>query len=127
MKTYDINVTREGKWWMIEIPEIDGLTQARRVSEIEDMARSFIAVDTDTPISEVAIRVGGIKVGELGDIAARARRIVKKREEIEAAAVVAQRDLAELARALTEAEVPVRDSATLLDVSPQRVSQLSNV
>src|SRR5665647_2131575 len=36
MKTYDITVTREGKWWMVAVPAIDGLTQARRLSEIRD-------------------------------------------------------------------------------------------
>jgi hypothetical protein len=29
---------------MIRIPEIDGLTQARHPGEIDDMARSYIAV-----------------------------------------------------------------------------------
>ncbi|WP_457149766.1 HicB family toxin-antitoxin system [Mycobacteroides abscessus] len=126
MKTYNINVVRDGKWWMVEIPEIDGLTQARRISEIEDMARSFIAVDTNTPISEVAVKIAKVKVGDLGDVAPRARKIVAERTAAEAAAAAALEDLTALARALTEAQVPVRDSATLLDVSPQRVSQLSN-
>ena len=34
-------------------PEIDELTQARHVSETEDMARSFIAVSTEAPIADV--------------------------------------------------------------------------
>lgn len=126
MKTYNINVVRDGKWWMVEIPEIDGLTQARRISEIEDMARSFIAVDTNTPISEVAVKIAKVKIGDLGDVAPRARKIVAERTAAEAAAAAALEDLTALARALTEAQVPVRDSAALLDISPQRVSQLSN-
>lgn len=126
MKTYNINVVRDGKWWMVEIPEIDGLTQARRISEIEDMARSFIAVDTNTPISEVAVKIAKVKIGDLGDVAPRARKIVAERTAAEAAAATALEDLTALVRALTIAQVPVRDSAALLDVSPQRVSQLSN-
>ena len=31
--TYDVVVTREDRWWMIAVPAIDGLTQARRVTE----------------------------------------------------------------------------------------------
>jgi hypothetical protein len=53
MLTYDIEVTRDGKWWMIHIPVLDGLTQARFPGEIEDMARDYIAVTTDTPIEEI--------------------------------------------------------------------------
>ena len=41
---------------MIHIPALDGLTQARFPEEIEDMARSHIALVTDTPIEDVAVR-----------------------------------------------------------------------
>jgi hypothetical protein len=54
---FDIEVTRDGSWWLIRIPEIDGLAQARRRSEVELMARSCIAVSTGIPIVYVAVRV----------------------------------------------------------------------
>jgi hypothetical protein len=57
LRQYDVEVTRDGRWWMIHIPELDGLTQARNEGEIEEMARDFIAVTTDTPIAEVGVRV----------------------------------------------------------------------
>jgi hypothetical protein len=47
MKIYTVRVAREGKWWMVHVPEIDGLTQARRCSEVAEMARSLIAVSLD--------------------------------------------------------------------------------
>ena len=56
MPTYDIEVTRDGRWWMVHIPALDGLTQARFPEEIEDMARSYIALVTDTRIENVAVR-----------------------------------------------------------------------
>ncbi|MBA0046300.1 hypothetical protein [Mycobacteroides sp. LB1] len=56
MHTYDIQVTRDGKWWMIHVPEIDQLTQARSQGEVEEMARGLIAVHQDVPIDEVAVR-----------------------------------------------------------------------
>jgi hypothetical protein len=56
MATYGIEVTREGRWWMIHIPEIDGLPQARYPGEIERLARSYIAVTTGAPIEEIHLR-----------------------------------------------------------------------
>lgn len=57
MRTYDIQVTRDGKWWMINVPAIDQLTQARNEGEVEDMARDLIAVHQDIPIEEVAVQI----------------------------------------------------------------------
>lgn len=34
MHTYEIEVYRDGRWHMIRIPELDGLTQARHPDEI---------------------------------------------------------------------------------------------
>jgi hypothetical protein len=42
---------------MIRIPELDGLTQARWPGEIGRMARSYIAVSTDQPVRDIAVRV----------------------------------------------------------------------
>ena len=35
MSEYKIEVERDGRWWMISVPEIEQLTQARRIDEIE--------------------------------------------------------------------------------------------
>lgn len=50
-------MTRDGKWWMINVPEIDQLTQARNEGEVEEMARDLIAVHQDVPIEEVAVQI----------------------------------------------------------------------
>jgi hypothetical protein len=42
---------------MVHIPAIDGLTQARYPGEVEDMARSYIAVETGIPIADIEVRV----------------------------------------------------------------------
>jgi len=54
--TCEVEVYGDDRWYMIRIPELDGLTQARHPGEIEDMARSYIAVSTDQPIDTVAVR-----------------------------------------------------------------------
>jgi predicted RNase H-like HicB family nuclease len=54
-REYKIQIEREGRWWMVHIPELDGLTQARHLSEAELMAREWIAVSTGTPISDISL------------------------------------------------------------------------
>lgn len=126
-REYKIQIEREGRWWMVHIPELDGLTQARRLSEAELMAREWIAVSTGTPISDISVDVAGITVPGVGfEISARARRVEAARRAAVEAHETAQREAADYARALTNASVPVRDTAELLHVAPQRVSQLTS-
>jgi hypothetical protein len=126
MHEYDVEVTRDGRWWMIHVPEIGQLTQARRIGEIVPMAESLIAISTDRPLTAIKAQVASIDVPGLGDIAARAAAIEAARNAAAQAAETAQHDAADYARALAKAGVPVRDTAELLHVSPQRVSQLDN-
>ena len=125
MHEYKVEVVRDGRWWMIHVPEIDGLTQARRVDEIEDMARSLIAISTDTPLSDVSIHVASVTVAGIGDIAGTAHRIENLRREAEELETKAADAAKRYAQDLSRLGVPVRDTATLLGVSPQRISQLA--
>jgi hypothetical protein len=125
MSEYKIEVERDGRWWMISVPEIEQLTQARRIDEIEDMARSLIAVSTDQPISDITVRIANICVNGVDVLegAAQVTRLRHHAVEVEKSAVAASTDFA---TRLTKANVPVRDIAALIDVSPQRISQLTN-
>jgi hypothetical protein len=55
MSSFDIDVTRDGGWWMVHIPELGGLTQARFPREVELTAREYIAVTTGTPLDQLAV------------------------------------------------------------------------
>jgi hypothetical protein len=55
MSSCRIDVTREGEWWMVSIPEIGGLTQARHLGEAPMMAREYIAATLDMPLDEVSV------------------------------------------------------------------------
>lgn len=55
-RIFDITVTREGNWWMVAIPELDGLTQARTEDEAPLMAREYIAVTLGVPVDQVEVR-----------------------------------------------------------------------
>lgn len=126
MTRYRVEVTRDGRWWMISVPEIDQITQARRISEIDEMARSLISLMADEPLNEVELDIVGITVPGVGDIQRSAQELVHMREEAAIAAQKAQQRSASFVRQLTEAGIPVRDAGELLGLSPQRISQLSS-
>ena len=123
MKTYDITVTREGKWWMIDVPAIDGLTQARRLSEIKTMAVSLIAVTLDVPASKVAVNVVAMNV-EGTDLVQQRRQIDAERAAAKGAELKAAAMTVDLVRKLDADHVPLRDIGEVLGVSFQRVHQL---
>ena len=126
MHQYKVEITRDGRWWMVHIPEIDGLTQARRIGEAEQMAREFIALETSTPITQVMVTIASITVPRLGDIQEPAADIRDLRDVARKAEVAFADATKRYAKRATRAGIPVRDIAELLGVSPQRVSQLAN-
>ncbi|HEY5852606.1 MAG TPA: HicB family toxin-antitoxin system [Aldersonia sp.] len=123
-KTYEVTVTREGKWWMVAVPAIDGLTQARRLADTEQMARELIALEENLALDDVAVTVH-VRLVEGGeDLADRVSEIKKDRAAAERAKSRAAEATQQLAHELVEAEVPVRDIGALLELSYQRVNQL---
>jgi predicted XRE-type DNA-binding protein len=123
VKTYEVTVSRDDRWWMVAVPELGGVTQARRLDEVERMAREYIAVSTDVPLSKVAVEVAGIEAD--GQDLLEAKTLVdglrRRAKDLEALVAELTR---EVASALTDASVPVRDVSSVLGVSHQRVSQL---
>lgn len=124
MRTFDALVTREGKWWMIGLPQIDGLTQARRLSEAELMAREFVASSLDLPLSDVAVRIELDVVGDVRGISETVASIRKERSEAQALESDAARSATLLAKQLVAENVPLRDVGTVLGISYQRAHQL---
>jgi hypothetical protein len=126
MREYKIEVNREGRWWIINVPEIDQITQARRVSEIEDMARSLIAISTDQPLSEIAVHIANICV-DGADVLEPAAQVARLRHQAASVERLALAAAGTFASRLTKADIPVRDIAALIHVSPQRISQLARL
>jgi hypothetical protein len=125
---YKVEVQRGGKWWMIHVPDIDGLTQARRLSEVNDMARSLIAISTDTKLEDVAVEIIAIRMesGQIRELRGLTEDIQNRRTQLRQLEEELLRDSREFAYYLHAEGVPVRDIGELLGVTPQRVSQLLN-
>lgn len=57
MEQFTATAHREGNWWVIEIPELGQATQARKATDIDEMARDLIAVMRNVDPSEVQVAV----------------------------------------------------------------------
>jgi hypothetical protein len=125
MTTYNITATREGKWWMIDVPAIGGLTQARRLSEIKNMAVSLIAITLDVPASQVGVKIVAMIVDGT-DLVERRQQIDIEREAARQAERKVAALMADLVRKLNADHVPLRDIGEAVGVSFQRVHQLLN-
>lgn len=119
-KTYSVKAGRSGKWWWIEIPEVDmGFTQAKTFREVPTMAREVISLLLKVPEDsfDVAVQIQGEEA-----------ELVAKVEKFEAAAEAAQRaaelEKRKVIKALQARGLSVRDVAELLHVSRSWVSVL---
>ncbi|MDZ5447780.1 hypothetical protein U2F26_34610 [Micromonospora sp. 4G57] len=116
---YTVRCARSGAWWAITVPEIKGVfSQARRLDQVEGMAREAIALmlDVDPHSFDVDVQPD---LPEEVTRARKARSALRKAEESADEATVTA------ARALLAKGYTVRDAGALLGISPQRVSQLA--
>jgi predicted RNase H-like HicB family nuclease len=114
---------RDGSWWAIRVPELRGVySQARRLADVEAMARDAIAL-----VNEVAPDSFDIKVEPVLDD--EATRLVEQaragRVDAERAARRASEQLRAAVDRLVSAGLTVRDIAHLLGLSHQRVAQVA--
>ncbi len=124
MKRFEVDVLRDGKWWMINIPEIDGVTQTRRLAEAGQAAVEYIALSEDLALSEVEVDIVSVDVNGM-DVHAAGELVEQLRTEVRALeGLIAQLTRA-TARQLVDDDVPLRDIAEVLGVSHQRVAQIT--
>lgn len=121
MRTHFINVKREGKFWLIAIPELDGLTQARKWDEIPQMAKEFISLMTQAKTEEIKIIIKNIEINNSPIIsnAIAARNTAKKAVEI------ANHLTKQAVLELRNDGITLSEVGAILGISHQRVSQLA--
>jgi hypothetical protein len=121
VKEYQANVPRDGRFWYIEVPGLEGATQGRNLTEVEEMAREFIAIVTDTDVADVAVTINVELPPEVQRHLDAARAL---REEEAAARSQAAAEYRAAARALRAEGMTVREIGRALGVSFQRAQQL---
>ncbi|MGQ0625550.1 MAG: type II toxin-antitoxin system HicB family antitoxin [Sporichthyaceae bacterium] len=119
---YVVRAERDGAWWGIEVPGVEGaFSQAKRIDQIEAMAREVIALLLDVAEDSFTLTLD-IQLPEQWDAAITSARAA--RQNAVAAERTAAAQIRDLAHQLHTAGLPVRDVGALMGVSHQRVSQL---
>lgn len=111
---------------MIAVPELDALTQARRIDDVHTAAKELIALETGVALADVEIEQhiqlepGGEDLAvHIAEIATQRARLAEDEARVKASTEA-------FAKKLATAQVPVRDIGSLLGVTFQRASQLVN-
>lgn len=124
MTSYTARAERDGDWWAIDVPEVDGVfTQARRLDQIEAMARDVIALMLDVDPASFDLKLDVTFPPAWAEVAAQVVGLRKASADADRELGLALR---RAARDLKSAGLPVRDVGQVLGVSAQRVSQLAN-
>jgi len=121
MNTYTARARKEGHFWYIEIPELDGATQARNLNEIEEMATDYIATFLNMPESTIAVNID-IELPEATRTHLEAARAARSAEIAARAKAVAE--WRATVTTLRDAGLTYREISQALNISHQRAAQL---
>lgn len=123
MKTFHAEVSRDGRFWLVRIPELDRSTQALRYKDVAIMASELVEIMTGLGNQEYDLHVKVVLPSAVRDHLARAEVLreeaERKRSEAAAESRAAVREL--LAQGLSQ-----REAGQVLGLSFQRVNQLVN-
>lgn len=123
MKTYEATARREGRWWIISVPELDAVTQARGVRDIERMATGLVEALLDLDEGEVKVEVTKELPASVAAAWEEANELQERAEHDSRRAAALRRQVVDTllgAERLTQSE-----AGALLGMSYQRVQQLA--
>jgi hypothetical protein len=49
--------SRDGRFWFIHVPQVDGYTQAASLDDVVDMTADLVSMKTGLPASQVQVEV----------------------------------------------------------------------
>ncbi|MEV6650248.1 hypothetical protein [Streptomyces sp. NPDC051219] len=117
---YEARLHRIGRWWAIDVPQLDIHTQCRTLDEAEDMARGAIVEALGIRPDTIAVE---LVVPEFQSLL---RSVQEARTHRAAADAAEQQTVSDAARTLIEdLRVSQSDACRLLGISHQQVSQLA--
>ena len=123
MSEYTVHAKRAGKYWELHVDGV-GVTQARNLQrDADEMIRHYVSMMTGEKVDTVTYNLLPEVGGSLDSEAAKARAAAR---DAEAALNISAKLNRKAARDLRAAGLSGRDAATVLGLTPQRVSQLIN-
>ena len=118
----EATATRDGRWWLVRIPELDAVGQARTVRDIFAVAAEVAALHLNVPEEAVDVHV-------TVHVTAEAERLWEQARQVEEEARAVQQRAAELRReAVRRARADgykFDAAAAAFGVTPGRVQQLA--
>ena len=123
VKTFRAEVTRDGKFWLIRIPELDRSTQALRYKDVPAMANDLVQIMTGLATDDYDLHVKVHLPTEVQDHLARAEVL---REEAKRKTSEAAQESRAAVRELLAQGLSQREAGELLGMSFQRINQLVN-
>jgi len=121
MQTYAVVVSRGERYWIVDVPQVERATQAKRLRDVEAMARDLISLMTNQPEDSFQLSIETRLPSDVSEH-------LRSAEHLRGVAADAQKRAADearaAARALGEAGLTVRDIGDALGISHQRAHQL---
>lgn len=119
----EATATREGKWWIITVPELGAVTQARNVREIDEMATGLVIALLDLEEEDVKVSVTVELPASVADAWHEAGELQAKADAgARRASALRRMAVKEL---LTTCKLSQKEAGALLGLSYQRVQQLA--
>ncbi len=125
MTTLAARTTREGKWWVVEVPIGDAvhLTQGHTLKEAQEMAQDLLTIWA-AHLGEPSLGEAVVELEVDGSAKYATDRVRRTRETADKAAAHARQVQIDAAVELRQEGLPVQDIATLMGITKGRVSQL---
>jgi DNA-directed RNA polymerase specialized sigma24 family protein len=123
MKIYHAEVLRDGKFWLIRVPEIGRSTQALRYKDVAAMAGDLVEIMTGLGEAEYKLEIAVQLPDSVRDHRARAEVLFEeaRRKNAEAAA-----ESRAAVQELVGLGLSQREAGAVLGLSVQRINQLVN-
>ena len=121
MKTYSATASREARWWLLSLPELDIVTQAKSLDRAEATVRDLIAVWLDVPADSFGVVIEPKVADEWTQLLRDTRQARTAADE---ASERAQKLVRKSVATLHDAGLSTREVGLLVGVSYQRVQQL---
>lgn len=119
--TYEVDVSRGERYWLVDVPAVQRATQARTLREVDAMARDLIAIMTDVPADSFELTVRVTLPQEAQEHLQRAAGL---REKAASAQSRAAMEVRLAAPGVKDDGMTLRDIGDALGVSYQRAHQL---